>query len=110
MNCFKNSYSDNVCFNNNNNNNNEEEEEKEEGGGGDDDDDDDDIVTNCYVRHTHVYAEPSQYIGKTHGCYLVTLKLQFTLRIISLQIRRHRMVINTVFKHHPLFGIYKIKI
>lgn len=28
-------------------------------------------IFKCYTRCTHAYAEPSQHIEKTHGCYIV---------------------------------------
>ena len=71
--------------------------------------------------HKHAPSHSNTSIKKTHGCYPYYKELQFTLKIqqisvvikiqqISVVIKRHGTVINTIYKHHPLLGVYEIKI
>jgi hypothetical protein len=53
---------------------------------------------------THAYTKPSQYIEKTLGCYLIIKTTIYTEDTISIVIRRHRTVINNIYRHHPILG------
>ena len=66
-------------------------------------------VHTCFYR---LNLHPNIYIFQ-HGCYLIIKKnLQFTLKIqeISVVTRRHGTVINTIYEHHQVLGLYETKI